>query len=109
MDDRYLDLYKPLMLSLPSNGDFTSLLTLFSTRLANRYLVTRIIQCPPHPQEPGSNITTPLYTVAKPFIWHRNESAGSMSEKWSSDESGAETAEDDQATRVNDVYAEMKL
>jgi len=28
---------------------------------------------------PVTNITTPLYSVAKPFVWHRNESVGSVS------------------------------
>jgi len=89
----------PLMLSLPRNDDFKSLLTWFSTRLTNRYLVTRVIQCPPDPRQPSSTITTPLYSVAKPFVWHRNESASSVAEEWSSDESGAET-EDDQSDEL---------
>ncbi|KAL4072833.1 heterokaryon incompatibility protein-domain-containing protein [Scleroderma yunnanense] len=38
-------LYKPLALSLPSNHHFNSFLTSLSTRLANRYLITRVIQC----------------------------------------------------------------
>ena len=68
---RPLNLYKPVMLSLPSNDDLKSLLTLFSTRLTNRYLVTRIVQCPPDPFQPDSKTTTPVYSVAKPFVWHR--------------------------------------
>ena len=95
---RCLELYKPLMLSLPSNEDFKSLLTSFSTRLTNRYLVTRVIQCPPDPCQPGSNITTPLYSIAKPFVWHQNENTGSVSEEWSGDELGGETQ-----ARVNDI------
>ena len=59
------------MLSLASNDDLKSLLTSFSTRLTDRYLVTEVIQCPPDPRQPDSNITTPLYSVAKPFVWHR--------------------------------------
>jgi len=82
----HLDLYKPLMLSLPSNDDLKSLLTSLSTRLTNRSLVIRIIQCPPDPCQHGSNITTPFYSIAKPFVWHRNESAGSGSDKQSGDE-----------------------
>ena len=78
-DSRSLHLYKPLILSLPSNDDLKSLLNSFSTRLTNRYLVTRIIQCPLDPLEPGSDIATPLYSVAKPFVWHQNESTGSVS------------------------------
>jgi len=74
----FLHLYKPLMLSLSSHGDLKSLLASFPTRLTNRYLVTRIIQCPPDPWQPGPNITTPLYSVAKPFIWYQNESVGSV-------------------------------
>ena len=98
---RGVRLYKPLILSLPSNGVLKSLLTSFSTRLTNRYLVTGIIQCPPHPLQLGSNTTTPLYTVAKPFVWHRNESAGSVSEERSGDELRGETKGDQ--VRANDV------
>ena len=92
------------MLSLASNNDLKSLLTSFSTRLTDRYLVTEIIQCPPDPRQPGSNVTTPLYSVAKPFVWHRtsvkiyfayssysfsgidDESAGFASDEQSDDE-----------------------
>ena len=88
---RLLNLYKPLILSLPSNDDLKSLLTSCSTRLTNRYLVTRIVQCPPDRLQPGSNITTPLYSVAKPFVWHRNKIAGSVSEERSGDELRDET------------------
>ncbi|KIM63952.1 hypothetical protein SCLCIDRAFT_675320 [Scleroderma citrinum Foug A] len=93
-DSSPLDLYKPLILSLPSNDDLKSLLTSFSTRLTNRYLVTSIIQCLPDPLEPGSNITTPLYTIAKPFVWHRNESTGSVLEERSGDKLRGETKGD---------------
>ena len=99
-DTDILSLYKPLMLSL-SNDDLKLLLTSLSTRLTNRYLVTRIIQCPPDPSRSGSDITTPLYSVAKPFIWHRNESAGSVSER-SGGELRGETKGDWQVM-VNDI------
>ena len=100
MGFRSLDLYKPLMLSLPSNDDVKSLLTSFSTRLTNRYLVTRIIQCRPnYPSQPGSS--TPLYRVAKPFVWHRNKNARSGLEVRPGDELQGE-AKGDQV-RVNDV------
>ena len=65
------DLYKPLGLSLPSDDDFKSLLASFSTRLTNRYLITGVIQCPPDPRESGS-LPRHWYSVAKPFVWHRN-------------------------------------
>jgi len=97
----YLHLYRPSMMSLPSNDDFKSLLTSCSTRFTNRYLVTKIIQCPPDPEQPDSNITTPLYSVAKPLVWHRNESASSVAGERSGDESGAET-EDDQGDEPGD-------
>ncbi|KIM65460.1 hypothetical protein SCLCIDRAFT_1212178 [Scleroderma citrinum Foug A] len=84
-------LYKPFGLSLPSNDDFKSLLTSLSTRLTNRYLVTRVIQCLPDPCQPGSSITTPLCSIAKPFLWHLNEGAGSLSEERWGDELRAET------------------
>ena len=42
---RHLGLYKPRgVLSLPINDDLKSLLTLLSTRLTNKYLVTGVIQ-----------------------------------------------------------------
>ncbi|KIM59902.1 hypothetical protein SCLCIDRAFT_978836 [Scleroderma citrinum Foug A] len=70
--DDFEDLYKPLGLSLPSNDDFKPLLVSFSTRLTNRYLITGVIQCPPDPRESGSR-TTHWYSIAKPFVWHRND------------------------------------
>ncbi|KIM68269.1 hypothetical protein SCLCIDRAFT_1209685, partial [Scleroderma citrinum Foug A] len=70
------ELYKPLGLSLPSNDYFKSLLVSISTRLTNRYLITMVIQCPPDPRRPGSD-TTHWCNIAKPFVWHRNEDAGS--------------------------------
>ena len=74
------EIYKPLGLSLPSNDDYKSLLVSFSTRLTNRYLITRVIQCSPDPRRPGSG-TTHWHNIAKPFVWHRNEGTqGSMVE-----------------------------
>ena len=72
--DDFTELYQPLGLLLPSNDNFKSLLVSLSTRLTNRYLITRVIQCPPNPRQPGSG-TTPLYNIAKPFVWHQNEGA----------------------------------
>jgi len=100
-NNHHMLLYKPLMLSLPSNDGLKSLLTSFSTRLTNRYLVTKIIQCLPDPRQRSSTITIPLYSIEKPFVWHRNESASSVAEEWSGDESGAET-EDDQSDEPGD-------
>ena len=100
MDKHYIKLYKPQILSLPSNDVLKSLLTSFSTRLTNRYLVTRIIQCLPDPLEPRLN-TTPLYTVVKPFVWHRNESTSSVLEERSGDELRGETK--GYQVRANDV------
>ena len=71
---RDLNFYQPLMLSLPSNDDFKSLLTELSTRLANRFLVTRVVQ-----YSDEHAIMRYLYDIAKPFVWYRNESAGSAS------------------------------
>ena len=100
----HFESFKPLLLSLPNHDDFKSLLSTLSTRLTDRYLVTEVIQCPPDPRQPGSNITTPLYSVAKPFVWHRtsvkihfayssysfsgidDESAGFASDEQSDDE-----------------------
>ena len=92
----FTELYKPLGLSLPSNDDFKALLVSLSTRLTNRYLVTRVIQCLADPRRPGSG-TTHWYNIAKPFVWHRNECAGSVVVR----EQRGET-QGDQA-RVNDV------
>jgi len=76
--DGFTELYKPLGLSLPSNDDFKSLLASFSTRLTNRYLVARVIQCPPDPRLHDSSITARWCNIAKPFVWHRNEDADSV-------------------------------
>ena len=103
LDSLYL--YKPLMLSLPSNDDLKLLLTSLSTHLTNRYLVTRIIQCPPDPCQPSSNATTPLYSIAKPFVWHQNEITGSVSEEQSGNKLQGEMWGDQ--VRVTDVH-EMK-
>ncbi|KAL4066286.1 heterokaryon incompatibility protein-domain-containing protein [Scleroderma yunnanense] len=76
---------KPVGLSLPRNPQFNSWLVSFSTRLADRYLVTRVIQCVTKQasESPTQNrresilaadipgIATPLCTIAKPFVWHR--------------------------------------
>ncbi|KIM61687.1 hypothetical protein SCLCIDRAFT_864293 [Scleroderma citrinum Foug A] len=75
--DGLIKLYKPLGLSLPSNDHFKSFLLSLSTRLTNRYLVTRVIQCPPQPGQPGSD-TIYWYNFTKPLVWHRNEGAGSV-------------------------------
>ena len=70
--------YNPLILSLLSNDDLKSLLTSLSTRLTHRYLVTRLIQCSCYPD---SRIITFFCDIAKPFVWYRNESAGSPSDE----------------------------
>ncbi|KIM61303.1 hypothetical protein SCLCIDRAFT_1216075 [Scleroderma citrinum Foug A] len=72
----FTELYKPLGLSLPSNDNFNSSLVSLSTRLTNRCLVTRVIECPPDPRLYGSS-TAYWYNIAKPFVWHRNEDPGS--------------------------------
>ena len=71
-----VDLYKPLGLSLPSNDDFKALLASLSTRLANRYLVTRVIQCSldPDPCWHFLDIPARLCSFEKPLLWHRNKS-----------------------------------
>ena len=38
-------LYKPFGLSLPTNHDFNSFLASQSIRLANKYLVARVVRC----------------------------------------------------------------
>ena len=73
-----LNPHNSLILSLPiANDNLKTLLTSLSTRLTNRCLVTRIIQPLPDPRKPGSNTSTSWYSIAKPFVWHRNESIGS--------------------------------
>ncbi|KAL4070111.1 heterokaryon incompatibility protein-domain-containing protein [Scleroderma yunnanense] len=46
-----IHLYDPIMWSLPSNDGVNSLLASLSTRLINRYLVIRVIECPTVPPE----------------------------------------------------------
>ena len=96
VDDKSIKLYKPSGLSLPDNHDVKTLLYSQSTRLTNRYLVTRVIQCPIDPsgeissspsitsiQCPivglvsgldtnSSSVATHLCLFAKPFVWHRD-------------------------------------
>jgi len=61
-DNNHLDLYKPLMLSLPRNDDLKSLLTSLSTRLTDRYLVTRVVQSS---DDPDSSAKPYLCDTAK--------------------------------------------
>ena len=91
-------LYKPLCLSLPTNDVVKTLLTVLSIRLANRYLVTRVIQCPRDPDWADSSIL-PLCAFAKPIVWSRSEGAGSVSEERSGDEKMGDLAS------VNDADA----
>ena len=95
----FLELYKPLCLSLPINDDVKTLLTSLSNQSTNGYyLVTRVIQCPPDPCWPGSNTsTTSFCTFVKPLIWSRNAGVDSVSEEQSGDETMGDRA------RVNDV------
>ena len=89
-------LYRPSSLSLPNNQDVMTLLSSRSTWLTNKYLVTRVIQCPINPsgefssshsitsiQCPivvlvsgsttnSSSVATRLCLFAKPFVWHRD-------------------------------------
>ncbi|KAL4074695.1 heterokaryon incompatibility protein-domain-containing protein [Scleroderma yunnanense] len=103
-------LYKPLGLSLPNDHHFNSLLSSLSTRLINRYLVTRVIRCPTEqsndiPEEcthictqlfhtfypsldTNTSMTTHLCTIAKPFVWLRVEDADFPSMESSGDELG---------------------
>ena len=69
----HLDLFKPVVLSLPSDDNLKSLLTSFSTRLTNKYLVTKVTQYFDYFR---SRKTRYLCDIAKPFVWYRNESAG---------------------------------
>ena len=91
--DAFIELYKPLCLSLPINHNIKTLLTSLSIRSTNRYLVTRVIQCPPDPRWPDSSrSTTPFCAFALPFIWSPNEGADSVSEEWSGDETTSDEA-----------------
>ena len=86
-EDAFIDLYKPLCLSLPINDDVKTLLTSLFARLANRYLVTRVIRCPPDPRWPNSSrSTTPFCAFVMPFIWNQSAGADSVSEERSGDE-----------------------
>ncbi|KIM50794.1 hypothetical protein SCLCIDRAFT_758059 [Scleroderma citrinum Foug A] len=76
--DCFTELYQPLGLSPPSNDEFKSLLVSFSTRLTNRYLVTRVIQCSADARMYGSSVTTRWCNIAKPFVWYRNKGAGAV-------------------------------
>ncbi|KAL4063530.1 hypothetical protein V8B97DRAFT_1876750 [Scleroderma yunnanense] len=85
-------LYKPLGLSLQSNHDFNLLLASLSTQLVNRYLIETVISSErtwvsrdffaPSTFDP----TTPLCTISKPFVWHRDEGVGAASVEQSDDE-----------------------
>ena len=99
----FLNLYKPLVLSLPSNDDLRSLLASLSIRLTNRYLVTRIIQ---YSEDRGSSTMAYLYSVAKPFVWYRGESASYVSGERSGDELQGEMKGDrgdHWQVRINDI------
>ncbi|KAL4072768.1 heterokaryon incompatibility protein-domain-containing protein [Scleroderma yunnanense] len=89
-------LYEPLGLSLPSNYDFNSSLASLSNRLTNKYLVVRVIQCATVSYSESwagksredltgsftSDPTIPLCIIAKPFVWHQDESADDASMEW---------------------------
>ena len=75
----FITLYQPLCWSLPVNDDVKTLLASLSTRSTNRYLVTRVIQCPFHPRWTDSSITY-FCAFGKPFVWSRNEGADSVLE-----------------------------
>ncbi|KAL4067442.1 heterokaryon incompatibility protein-domain-containing protein [Scleroderma yunnanense] len=119
--DGPVTLHRPLGLSLPSSRHFNSLLVSLSTRLTNKYLIARVVQCDTVLSREGSrqlsgtvnsyecgslnitigidtrmdprstSTTTPLCTIAKPFVWHRNEGTSSTSIEWSGDELRAES------------------
>ena len=91
----FLELYKPLCLSLPINDDVKTLLTSLSTRLTNGYLVTRVIQCPPDPRWPSSSTSTISFCAfVKPIIWRQNPGADSVLEEQSGDETMDDQARD---------------
>ena len=81
-----MQLYKPHYLSLPTDDVVKILLTCLSIRLTNRYLVTRVIQCPGPDPHGADSSTLPLCAFAKPIVWNRNNVAGSVSEERSGDE-----------------------
>ncbi|KAL4070100.1 hypothetical protein V8B97DRAFT_2047969 [Scleroderma yunnanense] len=87
-------LYDPVMLSLPSNDDVNTLLASLSTRFINRYLINRVIECPPVPPDEFSSSTmlyrssdgsttlnsmVPLCNFVTPFVWYRREAVDSGS------------------------------
>ncbi|KAL4064877.1 heterokaryon incompatibility protein-domain-containing protein [Scleroderma yunnanense] len=80
-----VSLHNPRGQSLPSSHNFNSLLASFSTRLINRYLVIRVISTS------TSKTKTSFYAIAKPFAWHQDEGAGSVSVDWSGNELKAVT------------------
>ena len=73
----YLNLCKPVVLSLPSDDNFKSLLISLSTRLINKYLVTKVAQ---YFHDFGSSKRY-WCDIVKPFVWYRNERASSASEE----------------------------
>ncbi|KAI6012664.1 hypothetical protein F5J12DRAFT_545133 [Pisolithus orientalis] len=90
-EERHLELYQPVGLSLPNNRHFTLLLKALSTRLADKHLVIRVIQCSQvyavdrmgeRKDLGGSALDggrcslepstyTPLCTIASPQVWRR--------------------------------------
>jgi len=92
-EDAFIELYKPLCLSLPINDEVKILLASLFTQSTNGYLVTRVIQCPPDPRWSGSSrSTTPFCIFVKPFIWNQNAGTGSVSEGLSGDKTMGDQA-----------------
>ncbi|KAL4069937.1 heterokaryon incompatibility protein-domain-containing protein [Scleroderma yunnanense] len=96
--DKFFYLYKPVGLSLPRHHHLNSLLADLSTRLTNKYLITRVVQ-DVSPRAPTCFIScvhcliiglvmdtnrpmirTPLCTIEQPFVWHRDGGPGSASD-----------------------------
>jgi len=97
-EDAFIELYKPLCLSLPINDDVKILLASLFTQSTNEYLVTRVIQCPPDPRWPDSSRSTSSFCAfVKPLIWNQNAGTDSVSEERSGDETMSDQA------RVNDA------
>ncbi|KAL4068453.1 heterokaryon incompatibility protein-domain-containing protein [Scleroderma yunnanense] len=81
-----VNLYNPVGLSLPRDLQFNSWLASLSTRLTDKHLVKRVIhgvtQYPSGPTQyryprleldlNDADVTTPLCTISKPFVWHRS-------------------------------------
>ena len=88
-------LHKPFCFSLPTNHDFNSFLASRSIRSANKYIVTRVVECATVGKSMCSqlihvshltfdtgldcrspakfkNPNTPLCIIAKPLVWHRD-------------------------------------